>query len=310
MLRLCLASLLRQTVAVNEVIVVHCGSDSDTEAVTQDPAWRRSGLDCRYVRHSECNAARQRNFAVARAAHDNLLLLDDDVELEREWVEELFKPIWNDLSVGATMGRLINQPMDRPTLIWRLYRRLLAGEQNAFTPGHLVGAVVPNGFPLTASRHIATEWIGGGVTAARRAAFESIGGFAPYFSGSSPGEDMDFGYRLSRHWKVLYVPTARGVHHRDTAGRADPATYEFQSIRSRYAILVRAFEKSPAMALAHIFWWALFQSVSEIAALRRGRVGSLPAVWWGRLRGITSCLGWSPAFSPTVPEMFPVSGRE
>ena len=28
--------------------------------------------------------------------YDNLLLIDDDVEVDPRWVEELFKPIWTD----------------------------------------------------------------------------------------------------------------------------------------------------------------------------------------------------------------------
>ena len=128
LLRLCLESLAKQTVRIAEVVVVHCGSDSETSEVTKDPRWREAGFEVRYFHHPERNCARQRNFAIAQAKHDYLLLIDDDVEVDPHWVEELFKPIWADPAVGATMGRLTNQPMASPTFFWRLYRRLLHGQ--------------------------------------------------------------------------------------------------------------------------------------------------------------------------------------
>src|SRR6185295_20052621 len=108
---------------------------------------------------------RQRNFAVEKAKHDYLLLIDDDIEVDPHWVEELFKPIWADPTVGATMGRLVNQPMAKPTLFWSIYRTILHGRVKGFEPGRLVGAALPNGFPATAQEPVACEWIGGGASA-------------------------------------------------------------------------------------------------------------------------------------------------
>jgi O-antigen biosynthesis protein len=308
-LRVCMSSVLRQTTPIAEVIVVHCGDDPETESVTADPRWRAAGLDCRYFRYPERNAAAQRNFAVERAKGEFLLLLDDDVELEPAWTTELFKPIWQDERVGATMGRMTNQRMEEPTLVWRLYRRMLPGDPRRFEPGRLIGAVMPNGFPSAGTTPVPAEWLGAGVTAIRRAAFLSVGGFAPYFCRSSPGEDLDLGYRLSRHWSVLYVPTACCIHHQHPSGRERAGDYQFESMRSRYAILLRAFGKSPAAALAHILYWVAFQSVSEMASLRKGLRVTLLSAWWGRLRGIVSCVLWRPPINHERPDLFPMSQR-
>ncbi len=307
MLRLCLESVTRQTVPVAEVIVVHCGADAETRAVTSDPRWGAAGVEVRYFPFAEKNAAAQRNFAIQQARHDNLLLLDDDVELEPAWAESLFAPIWGDRTVGATMGRLVNQPLAPPTALWRAYRRLVASGRVAFEPGRLVGAAVPNGFPITVERPLPSEWLGGGVSAMRRAAFVSVGGFAPYFSGSSPGEDLDLGYRLSRHWRVLFVPAARCLHHEDPRGRSHSRDYQFQSMRARYAIVMRAFGASRAGALAHVMLWMAFQAISEAASLRKGWSPSLPSAWWGRLRGVASCLTWVPPANRNEPALFPGS---
>jgi GT2 family glycosyltransferase len=291
LLRLCLESLARQTVRIAEVVVVHCGSDPETSEVTKDTRWREAGFEVRYFHHPERNLVRQRNFAISQAKHDYFLLVDDDVEVDSHWAEELFKPIWNDPTVGATMGSLTNQPMASPTFFWRLYRRLLHGEVEGLKPGKLIGAALPNGFPTTAEQPIPCEWIGGGASALRRDAFESVGGFASFFTGSSPGEDLDLGYRLSRKWKVFYVPAAKCLHHQAPSGREPLDQHQYLSMRSRFGILTITMGKSRYVALGHIGLWALVQFLSELASLRHGfSRPDLPRAWSGRLRGFLSCI--------------------
>ncbi len=295
LLRASLESLLHQTRRVEEVIVVHCGHDAETRKVIDDVRWREGGMDVRYFHYPERNCAAQRNFAVTHASHDNLLLVDDDVEVEPHWVEELCKPIWTDRSVGATMGCLVNQPMATPTFFWRIYRTILYGRTKGFEPGHLIGAALPNGFPVTADTLIPCEWIRGGASAIKREAFESVGGFASFFSGSSPGEDLDLGYRLSRKWKVYYVPSAKCIHHQAPSGREASDQHQYLSMRSRFGILTISMGKKRSAALAHIGLWALVQFLSELASLRHGVFRSdLPRAWSGRLRGFLSCISFQP----------------
>jgi GT2 family glycosyltransferase len=291
LLRLCFESLTKQTAPVSEIVVVHCGDDAETREVVDDVRWSKAGMDVRYFHHPERNCARQRNVAIQHARYENLLLVDDDVEVDPTWVEELFKPIWTDPQVGATMGRLTNQPMPTPTFFWRVYRKMLHGGAKGFEPGRLVGAALPNGFPTQAEKPIRCEWIGGGVSALRRAAFESVGGFASFFSGSSPGEDLDLGYRLSRRWKVYYVPSATCIHHQSPGGREATDQHQYLSIRSRFGILTITMGKKRHVALAHIGLWAMVQFLSEVASLRRGVFRrDLPSAWSGRLRGFVSCI--------------------
>ena len=288
MLRRCLDSLAKQTVPVLEVVVVHCGDDAETQAVCEDSCW---SFEVRYFHHPERNCARQRNFAIAHARYDNLLLIDDDIEVEPQWTEELFKPIWADPKVGATMGRLLNQPLASPTFFWRLYRTLLYGRARGFEPGKLIGAALPNGFPTTAEAPIPCEWIGGGISALQREAFESVAGFSSFFTGSSPGEDLDLGYRLSRSWQVFYVPAAKCIHHQAPSGRESLDQHQYLSMRSRFGILTNTMGKSRYAALGHIGLWALVQFLSELASLRHGLSRpDLPRAWSGRLRGFISCV--------------------
>ena len=291
----CLESLTKQTVSVSEVVIVHCGKDRETKEIADASHWKEKGMNVRYFFHEVPNAARQRNCAINHASHDNLLLLDDDVEVDSHWAEELFKPIWADEKVGATMGRITNQPMPTPTTFWRIYRILLHGRNKGLKAGLLVGAALPNGFPTSANDLIPCEWIGGGVSALRREAFQSAGGFASFFTGSSPGEDLDLGYRISRSWKVYYVPTAACVHHQAPTGREEWKLHQYLSMKSRFGILKVTMAKSRLKALAHIAVWAAVQGLSELASTRRGKIPSnLLKAWRGRLDGFIFCLRWHP----------------
>jgi GT2 family glycosyltransferase len=167
---------------------------------------------------------------------------------------------------------------------------MLHGRVKGFEPGKLIGAALPNGFPTAIEERVPCEWIGGGASALRREAFESVGGFASFFTGSSPGEDLDLGYRLSRNWKVFYVPAAKCVHHQASSGREQSDQHQYLSMRARFGILTITMEKSRGVALGHIGLWALIQFLSELASLRHGLLRpDLPRKWVGRFRGFLSC---------------------
>ena len=106
---------------------------------------------------------------------------------------------------------------------------------------------------------------------------------------------MDPGYRLSREWKVLYVPSATCVHHQAPSGREKSNQHQFLSVRSRFGILTVSMTKGRMKAIAHISLWVFVQCLSEIANIRRGVIRSdLPQAWLGRAQGLISCLRWHP----------------
>ena len=292
----CLQSLALQTLRPAEIIVVHSGGDPDTRALCERD-WASRGLTVLYLPYPQKSAALQRDFAVRRTAQPLILFSDDDVEFETDFIERLFEVLASDAAIGAAMGRVVNHAMGgEPTPLWRFYRRLIVGGDRATLPGAVVGAMIPNGFPSDASEAIRAEWLGGGTTLVRKTAYLSVNGFAPFFRGSSPGEDIDLGYRMSRQWQIFYVPLARCVHHQSAAGRDSVGHYQFLTVRSRYAFCRASAGMTVALSWAHLAVWAIFQTAGELGQLRRGR---LPAGFWsavgGRLRGVWSCVGWDPA---------------
>ena len=295
-LEMVLASLAAQTVRPATVIVVHSGDDADTKAVCD----RATGLAVTYILSPHRGAALQRDLAIRRTACPFILLAEDDVEVEPDWTASLIDVLEGDPQAAAAMGRMVNQPFVSAPGVWRMYRRLVACGR-ADQPGAVVGALLSNGFPLDTTGPMASEWIGGGVTLLRRQAYLDVGGFAKHFRGSSPGEDIELGYRLSRKWRVWYVPAARCIHHQLTTGREPIGQHQYLSMRSRFAFCRSTAQMSVAAAFMHIWLWAAFQTLSELGQLRRGRLRrDFLAACGGRVRGAWSCLGWDPAM-----EQFP-----
>jgi len=294
-LKVCLESLTIQTVRPADVMIVHSGADTGTKEVCDEP-WASRGLTVLYFAYPRKSAALQRDFAVRRTRQPLIMFADDDMEFEPTWLEALLRVLESDPGIGATMGCIVNQNIGSPTSIWRLYRRLLAPRERGLLPGAVIGALVPNGFPAEASAPIRAEWLGGCITLIRTAAYLSVGGFAPHFRGSSPGEDLDLGYRVSRKWKIYYVPAARCLHHQSPAGREGIGRHQYLSMRSRFAFCRSSAGMTVAAAHLQVAVWAIFQTLSELVQLRRGHLRpDFLAACWGRIRGGWSCLGWNPS---------------
>lgn len=284
-----LASLAAQTVRPSTVFVVHAGDDAETKAVCA----RATALNVAYLYSPHRGAALQRDLAIRRTSCRFILLAEDDVEVEADWTASLLDVLDRDPEAGAAMGRMLNQPFVTAPGVWRVYRRLVAA-RGANRPGAVVGALLSNGFPLNATDPMPSEWFGGGVTLMRRDAYLDVGGFAPHFRGTSPGEDIELGFRISRRWRVWYVPAARAVHKQAATGREPIGQKMYWSMRSRYAFCRQ--RGGSAMAFMHIGLWAVFQTASELAQLRRGRLrADFLDACGGRVRGAWSCIGWNPA---------------
>ena len=90
-LRRLLDSLCLQSVKVFEVIVADGSVTGETAAVASDVCWREAGLVVKQVYVQPPNAVRQRQAAIALAAGEYFLLLDDDVALESDCVAQMVK---------------------------------------------------------------------------------------------------------------------------------------------------------------------------------------------------------------------------
>jgi N-acetylglucosaminyl-diphospho-decaprenol L-rhamnosyltransferase len=219
----CLQDLAAQTVE-HQVIVSDNGS-SDGTAVRV-----REAFPDATVVESERNSgfATACNRGVAAGAGSFIVLLNNDVRAQRDFLERLVAPFARDERVGSVAALLV-----RPD------------EQTIDSVGLAADATFA-GFPRLAGLPVseaareqpALAGPSGGAAAYRRAAWEEVGGLdeAIFFY----MEDLDFALRLrGAGWKTAAAPEAVGVHLGSATAGARSAPMRFNSGFSRAYLLRR-----------------------------------------------------------------------
>ena len=270
----CLAALNESTTSALSVLVWDNGSQDGTAAAVQ-----KTFSDLLVHEHStNLGVASGRNAAAALAIETfnptHLLFLDNDILVEPNFVEALYKPFTEDGRVGQTQAKL-RFTHDR--------QRLNDGGGNRIN--FILWQTTPVGFKEidrgqydTIKRCISC----GGAMMVRRDVFEQLGGFDPIFDPFGP-EDADFSLRLQKAgYCALYIPQAVAYHEvSHTFGKGYSEIYARHKSRHWFKFMRR--HASPIQQLGFFLLGAPYLVVR--VALREGRKGNL-----GALRGLVSGL--------------------
>ncbi|GAA1858424.1 glycosyltransferase [Myceligenerans crystallogenes] len=210
-LGLCLGSLVAQTLAPYEIIVVD-------DASTDDSCEIAGRFPCRVVRlatNSGVSAARNRG--VAEAGGDIVFFLDSDVALAPDAVEQAVAALRADPDLGFVWGVVAPEPLIDDGVVER-YRVLHAHHWQARSAGKVRTAV----FMMAAMpRHV----------------FEATG---PLDENLRDSEDVEYSERLAPHHDILLTGSITGRH--DEADRLGALLSE-QFRRAQLLVPVAAIEK-------------------------------------------------------------------
>jgi GT2 family glycosyltransferase len=223
----CLYSIERTTPPdlEHEILVLdNASEDGSAEAVRAlDRNIRLIALDRR-----EGKAANDSRL-LREARGQFCLLLNEDSELQPGAVAALLGALQSDRNAGAAGAQLLAPDGREVPCAWRLpsAETALAG---AFFMHRRV--TVKSGGPGTRP----VGWVQSSAMMVRREAAEHVGWLDPDFFVYS--DETDFCKRLwDAHWKILYVPSARAVHHDQMAQDAPGAErriVEYHRNRNRY----------------------------------------------------------------------------
>ena len=215
-------SVLAQTFTPLSLVIVDQSSDGESrrrvEAELSTARERRGPLwSLNYIHDPEIpGAATARNRAMAVAAGDIWLFLDDDVILEPDFVEQLIAVYRDQAEVTGVSGIITNQV--RPPLAFRLWSGLfMRGPfHDERQPIYWNAERLRNSPPLRVHR------FGAGLMSFRA---EAIRGnrfdenLDRSLRGVSDGEDVDFCSHLAPDSVLLIAPRARLQHHPSPASR-------------------------------------------------------------------------------------------
>ncbi len=254
-LEVCLASVLRQTVLPDEVLVV---DDGCLEAVPLAADYRRAGVDLRYFRKQTPGLTASRNLGIDNARGSIVFFLDDDVELFDDFVERICEEFHADRAgrVGGVGGRIVNLPAVRGG------RRLLHYLERLFLlSGPVEGRVLPSGFCVdygdtgrVPPGPVAVDFLPGGATAWRRQVFDTFR-FSLAYTGYGQGEDKDFSFRVRQQYRLIFTPRARLYHYQSPQMRFSPFEKGYEFVRGRHRFFTEHLR--PAGRSRFLFAYAL-----------------------------------------------------
>jgi GT2 family glycosyltransferase len=160
-----------------------------------------------YVRHFPPSLTAQRNSGI-RATPNTLKwvgFLDDDLQLLPNSLATIAKYLAKDHeNIGGLSFNIVNEPGYKGGLLRRLFFT------NGTGPGKLSKAGTV-GINCNVQTDVYADWLCGGATVWRRDVFKSLS-FDEWFKGYALFEDVDFSYRVGRHWKLLVVKDAKVLH--------------------------------------------------------------------------------------------------
>jgi cellulose synthase/poly-beta-1,6-N-acetylglucosamine synthase-like glycosyltransferase len=185
-----LDALLLQTRLPDEIVLVDDGSSDETGRLLLEAAEKNPRL--RYFHQENKGPASARNKAWKSANADICLFTDGDCVPEPDWIEKLLAP-FEDPRVGASAGAY--KTRNPESLLARFI-----GLEIAWRYRNVLGEIDAHG-----SYNLAV----------RKSVLEEIGGFKEDYAHPS-GEDWDLTYKISKKYKIMFVPEARVAHDHPT----------------------------------------------------------------------------------------------
>ena len=244
-------SLVAQTELPAELCVVDSSEEAprraEIEALCAD-----AGVDVDYHHPAPAGLCRQRNIGVDRTSGDPVVFIDDDVELQPDCHERLVAHYARDERVGAVCGSDL-VPDSYPSLY--VFWRRAFGLSTWTTKG--TGKMKPSFYVDAISRAAESrevEYMNGWLMSCRREVLQE-----ERFDDAMPGygqkEDIDFGYRVSRKWKVIKASDATGVHHQIATSRLNAYDLAKMSVENQFYL----HRKNMPQSIRHraALWWAM-----------------------------------------------------
>ncbi len=214
----------------HEVIVIDNGSTDDSVA------WVRAHFPhVRLVQHARNEKfVRGYNLALAAASKDVVILLNNDMVVDRQFLRPLLDGLATHPQAFAVSAQIVMQDPDK------------AGIETGRTAGYWSGGMFKLAhlpLPEDATGTWPCLWPGGGSCAVDRRALVAAGGFEvlydPYYF-----EDASLGYQAwKRGLSVLLAPQAKVEHrHRGSSSRLRPRHLERVQRRNAHLFVWRSFD--------------------------------------------------------------------
>jgi GT2 family glycosyltransferase len=284
LLRKCIASLLGNTRPADEIVIADQSDGPETKALVEELDTGATPL--RYLRMDRRGKSRALNEAIRSCEGDFLALTDDDVEVDRRWLETIEALHATHPGVAAFCGRVLPEPDSDPATYYNLV--------TSTRPRWITRRTNP----------LAPAFCGANIVVQRSAMLE-VGGYNVHFG---PGglfrnnDDGDLAYRLTRRGKELLYAPEMCVYHSSWRGETDTDALKLEYTYSLGAFAGYYMRRGHLRPSLYLVKKGLFKARQlALGLLRRER----PKVVDARiqLRGLSRgfCKGLTVAETGTMP---------
>ena len=204
-----LESISRQSIIPDEILIVDASKETIEYSLPIE-------LNIKIIESDRMQLTYQKNIGLDQARGDIIFFLDDDLLLEKNYVEETLKVFNNDAlkKIGAISGYITNEWGDRsvePGLIMKVAKLF-----NLYDGEYYPGSVSNSGIfielnkmqPFSGIKPV--DFVPGGCTAFRKEVFNQFR--PPLEINQYGGEDKAFSRMIARDWEMFVCGNAKCEH--------------------------------------------------------------------------------------------------
>ncbi len=207
----CLNSISNQTKLPGEVIIVDDSDNDRTKKLIKKIKlkFQKKKITLKYIKNDKRKSLTvARNIGIENSKGDIILFLDDDVILDKRYIEELLKVYKKHRNAVGVQGYITNIKPVKSTF-FRKFFFLLHSQRN-------MNKVLPSfeivyAYPLT--KVIRCQWLTGSNQSYKKEIFDEFK-FDEKLIGYSFKEDIDLSYRVYRKYPngLYQTPNAKLIH--------------------------------------------------------------------------------------------------
>ena len=249
----CITSIANQSIRPRQIIVIDAGDLQDTRNLIADTC-QESGIEFVYKQGAPSTTV-QRNQGARYVDSSVVYFLDDDVELESDYIQKTLELYERDPEHGiAGVSGVIDPDYASSKGFWRWYTKVfLLAETRKDTCSRLKSSNFP--IHLTElSRVRECEIMPSTAVCYRTEIFRQYE-FDRDLTGYVMAEDLDLSYRISRKFRLLTTPEAVYRHSKSKVSRNSPREME----KRRLLFTQYFFRKNQGVSLWRHFarYWSI-----------------------------------------------------
>jgi len=275
-LREALDSIQAQNKLPSEIIIVvdNGGNYKDNYQVYKEFKDKLEGTSLKIFKNqAKKGTSTSRNIGISESNGDILIFIDDDVILNKDYVEKIVNIFLNDVEkdIGGLTGGFNEIDLYKKELQLKKYKRLFFNFKHIirkcfFLPTKGNGKLKKSGFPseyFWDNEVKPLEWMRGCNMAFRREVFKEF----RFDEDLIRGQDVDFSFRVSSKYKILYVPEIKLLHKLSPSARKNKRDFAIDIIKSHRQLHKKSFPQD----LKHLipFWWSHYFGIPVDCLLSR-----------------------------------------